>query len=92
MEFSRPEYWSGQPIPSPADLPDPGVEPGSAALQADPLPPELSGRPTVGLCRSRFSCSSAYLLISNSCFIPPHSPSPLVTMFVFYVCESVSAS
>ena len=39
------EYWSGQPIPSPADLPDPGIEPGSPALQEDTLPTDLSGRP-----------------------------------------------
>ena len=35
MEFSRPEYWSGQPFPSPGDLPNPGIEPGSPALKAD---------------------------------------------------------
>ena len=35
MEFSRQEYWSGLPFPSPEDLPDPGIEPGSPALQAD---------------------------------------------------------
>ena len=39
------EHWSGQPVPSPADLPDPGIEPGSPALQADSLPTELSGKP-----------------------------------------------
>ena len=38
MEFSRPEYWSGQPIPSPENLPKIGIEPGSPALQADSLP------------------------------------------------------
>ena len=36
------EYWSGQPIPSPVDLPDPGIEPGSPALQEDSLPTELA--------------------------------------------------
>ena len=36
--FSRQEYWSGFPIPSPGDLPDPGIEPKSPALQADSLP------------------------------------------------------
>ena len=36
------EYWNGQPSPSPADLPDPGIEPGFPALQADSLPIELS--------------------------------------------------
>ena len=45
MEFSRPEYWSGQPIPSPGDLLDPLIELGSPALQVDSLPPELSGKP-----------------------------------------------
>ena len=38
MEFFRQEYWSGLPFPSPGDLPDPGIEPGSPAWQADPLP------------------------------------------------------
>ena len=35
MEFSRQEYWSGVPLPSPGDLPDPGIKPRSLALQAD---------------------------------------------------------
>ena len=35
MGFSRQEYWSGLPFPSPGDLPDPGIEPRSLALQAD---------------------------------------------------------
>ena len=39
------EYWSGQSILSPVDLPDPGIELGSPALQANSLPPELSGKP-----------------------------------------------
>ena len=41
MGFSRQEYWSGLPFPSLGDLPDPGMEPGSPALQADSLPTEL---------------------------------------------------
>ena len=45
MGFSRQEYWSGLPFPSPEDLPDPGIEPGSPAFQADSLPFELQGRP-----------------------------------------------
>ena len=40
MEFSRPEYWSGEPFSSPGDLPNPGIKPGSPALQADSLPVE----------------------------------------------------
>ena len=42
MRFSRQECWSGLPFPSPGDLPDPGIEPGSPALQADALPSELN--------------------------------------------------
>ena len=38
MGFSRQEYWSGLPFPSPGDFPHPGIEPGSPALQADALP------------------------------------------------------
>ena len=48
MEFSRQEYWSGLPFPSPEDLPNPGIEPGSPALQADALPSELLGKPLLG--------------------------------------------
>ena len=40
MEFSRPEYWSGQPFPSPGDLPNPGIEPRSRGLGADSIPAE----------------------------------------------------
>ena len=43
MEFSRQEYWSRLPCPTPGDLPHLGVEPGSPALQADSLPSEPPG-------------------------------------------------
>ena len=42
MEFSRQEYWSWLPCPSPGDLPDPGIKPRSPALLADSLPFELA--------------------------------------------------
>ena len=45
MEFSRQEYWSGLPFPSPGDLPDPGIEPRSPALQADALLSEPAAKP-----------------------------------------------
>ena len=45
MEFSRQEYWSGLSFPSPGDLPDPGIEPGSPTLQADNLWSEPPGKP-----------------------------------------------
>ena len=44
MGFSRQEYWNGFPFPSPGDLPDPGMEPGSPALQVDPLLSEPPGK------------------------------------------------
>ena len=44
IEFSRPEYWSGFPFPAPGDLPDPGIEPRSPALQADSLPSVTPGK------------------------------------------------
>ena len=47
MEFSRHEYWGGLPFPSPGDLPDPGIEPGSPTLQAEALPSEPPGKEAV---------------------------------------------
>ena len=47
-EFSRQKYWSGLPFPSPGDLPDPGTEPTSPALQADALLTEPPGKPCLG--------------------------------------------
>jgi len=44
MEFSRPEYWSGELFPSPGDLPNPGIKPRSPTLQADSLPVEPQGK------------------------------------------------
>ena len=44
MGFSRQECWSGLPFPSPGDLTDPGIKPGSPALQADTLPTEPPGK------------------------------------------------
>ena len=48
MGFSRQEYWSGLPFPSPRDLPDPGIEPGSPAMQVDSLLSEPPGKPIEG--------------------------------------------
>ena len=47
MGFSRQEYWSGLPFPSPGDLPNPGIEPGSPALQTEALPSEPLGKRTM---------------------------------------------
>ena len=45
MGLSRQEYWNGLPFPSPGDLPNPGIEPGSPALQGDSLLSEPPGKP-----------------------------------------------
>ena len=47
MGFSRREYWSGLPFPSPGDLPNPGIKPGSPALEADALTSETPGKPRI---------------------------------------------
>ena len=49
MGFSRQEYWSGLPFPSPGDLHDPGIEPGSPAFQADALTSEPPGKVAIQL-------------------------------------------
>ena len=46
MGFSRQEYWSGLLLPSPGDLPDPGIEPVSPTLEADALTSEPPGKPS----------------------------------------------
>ena len=56
MGFSRQEYWSGLPFPSPWNLPDPGIEPGSPALQTDALLSEPPGK-------SSFFKNFSYLLM-----------------------------
>ena len=56
--FSKGEYWSGLPFPSPGDLPDPGIEPWSPALLADSLPSESPGKPNPILCYYYCCCRS----------------------------------
>ena len=67
MGFSRQEYWSGLPFPSPGDLPDPGIEPGSPALQADSLPTDYEGSP-----RLKYSVNIIFICtgkLKNSCHL-----------------------
>ena len=52
MEFSRQENWNGLPFPSPGDLPNPGIEPGSPTLQADSLVYELPGKSHINIRKS----------------------------------------
>ena len=57
MGFSRQECWSGLPFPSPGDVPNPGIEPGSPPLQADSLPSEPQGSSVVGETYSNYGRS-----------------------------------
>ena len=68
MEFSRQEHWSGLPFCSQGDLPDPEIELGSPALQADSLPSEPPGKP--GISRLIFLRSCYHLAQESS--VPPH--------------------
>ena len=67
MGFSRQEYWSGVPFSSPGDLPNPGIEPRSPALQADALLSEPPGKPficSMGLDK----CIMTYTLYPSSLY------------------------
>ena len=66
MEFSRQEYWSRQPFPG--DLPNPGVKPGSSALQADSLLSESPGKPSHLSYPMKFPPSLLMHLPNWSCF------------------------
>ena len=66
MGFSRQEYWSGLRFPSPRDLPNPGIEPGSPAFQADSLTSEPPGKPM----KSLVQFSSASLCNPMDCTMP----------------------
>ena len=86
MEFSRPEYWSGLPFPSPGDLPNPGIEPRSPTLQADSLPAEPPGKPFVNhTYQYKFKLNQALIWLdglmlkfihffpSSYCLFPSHA-------------------
>ena len=81
MEFSRQEYWSGLPFPSPRDLPDPGIEPRSPTLQADPLPSEPPGNPMTNL--NSILKSRDVILPTKMCIVKS-----VVFPVVMYGCES----
>ena len=85
MGFSRQEYWSGEPFPSPGDLPSPGMEPRSPTLQVDSLPTEPPGKTGehgwVNMVASQ--PPEGYNLCSIHCHLPLPwlcpSPEPLPT-------------
>ena len=77
--FSRQEYWSELPFPSPGDLPNPGIEPGSPALQVNSLPTGPPGQPLRGFQFSRSVVSHSLRLHGLQHARPPcPSPTPRV--------------
>ena len=80
MEFSGPEYWSGQSFPSPGDLPNPGMEPRSPTLEVDSSPAEPPGKPVSDGARiqiqtcNHLEAHSCSLYCATFCpfLFPPH--------------------
>ena len=75
--LSRQKYWSGLPCPPPRGLPNPGIEPRSPTLQADSLPAEPQGKPSVDLYSSLILSSHLHNILFN----------PLV-IFTYYIFHS----
>ena len=69
MEFSRQEYWSGLPFPSPGDLPDPGIEAASPALADRFFATESQGKLFALKDRSQKSISMIYIRVLRLCSI-----------------------
>ena len=65
MGFSRQEYWSGLPFPFPGDLPNPGIKPGSPALQTDPLPSKPLGNPYLSIVRTIYDKPTANIILNS---------------------------
>ena len=81
MEFSRPEYWSGYPFPSSGDLPNPGIKHRSPTLQADSLPAEPPGKPTI--CKLTIICVT-YRHSQMVSIAIHHSSNHLFVQQIFY--------
>ena len=69
MGFSRQEHWSGLPFPSPGDLPNPGVKPGSPALQADSLATELQEKLRGSISLAKLRALWSYVVSANIFYI-----------------------
>ena len=76
MRFPRQEFWSGLPFPSPGDLPDPGIERWSPALQADSLPTKPPGKPALRYAAAAKSLQSCPTLCDPIDGSPPGFPVP----------------
>ena len=85
MRFCRQGYWSGLPFPSPGDLPNPGIEPGSPALQADSLLTELQGKPLYVYVKSlaQLLCAAHSGLLRSSLGVYFRLASVLNNLFLY---------
>ena len=90
MGFSRQEYWSGLPFPSPGDLPDPGIEPKSPSLQADALPSEPPGKPQKSIRKRKYIysmyCIYRYHKFTSSVYKMNHLSVP--TLILPYMIQN----
>ena len=86
MGFLRQEYWSGLLFPSPGDLPNPGIEPGSSTLQADALPSETWGK---YVCVCIYICMCVCMYVCMYVYI---SQSVLVCVYFMNACQFSSVS
>ena len=80
MRFSRLEYWSGLPFPSPGDLPDPGMEPASLALAGRFLTTELPGKPRVLVLQFSSVAQSCPTLCDS--MDPQHAPACQASLYI----------
>ena len=84
MGFSRQEYWSGLPFPSPGDLPDLGIEPGFPTLQADALPSEPPGKSKSPINLTGRLCEETKIEETNKNSWADFSDSFLLQVFMKY--------
>ena len=87
MGFSRQEYWSGLPFPSPGDLPDLGIEPGFPTLQADALPSEPPGKSKSPINLTGRLCEETKIEETNKNSWADFSDSFLLQVFMKYWIE-----
>ena len=87
MGFSKQEYWSGLPFPSPGHLPNPGIEPGSPALRADSLPSKPPGKTLLHLTTSLYKAGSRSTVLMPHDFFIHHPSVDVGVRLLFGSCE-----